>query len=83
MHWLIFLLLGAVSGWITGLIMKGRGYGLLGNIVIGVVGGIIGGYVLGWLDITVGNGIGGRIVTCVIGAITLVGVINILSPKKS
>ena len=82
MSWLMFLLIGAVSGWITGLIMKGRGYGLFGNILIGIIGGLIGGHLLGWLHISVGSGIGGTIVTCVIGAVALVGVINILSPKK-
>lgn len=82
MHWILMLVIGAVSGWITGLIMKGRGYGLLGNIVIGIVGGLIGGHVLGWLGMSIGHGMGGSIVTSVIGAIVLVGVINILSPRK-
>lgn len=82
MYWLVFLLIGAVSGWITGLIMKGRGYGLFGNIIIGIIGGLIGGYVLGWLHMSVGGGLVGNIVTCVIGAIVLVGVINILSPRR-
>ncbi len=81
MSWFWFLLIGAVAGWITGLIMKGRGYGLLGNIIIGIIGGFVGGHLLGWLGISVGGGIGGSIVTCVIGAVALVGVINILSPK--
>jgi uncharacterized membrane protein YeaQ/YmgE (transglycosylase-associated protein family) len=62
--------------------MKGGGYGLLGNIVIGIIGGLIGGHILGWLNISVGGGLGGSIVTCVIGAIALVGVINILAPRR-
>ena len=82
MNWLVFLLVGAVSGWIAGLLMKGRGYGLLGNIIIGIIGGLIGGHLLGWLNISVGGGIGGSILTCVIGAIVLVGVVNILSPRR-
>ena len=82
MNWLIFLLIGAVSGWITGLIMKGRGYGLLGNIVIGIIGGLIGAHILDWINVSVGSGLGGSIITCVIGAIALVGVVNILSPRR-
>jgi len=83
LSWLWFLLIGAISGWITGLIMKGRGYGLFGNILIGVVGGLIGGHILGWLHITVGGGFWGSVITCVIGAIALVGVVNILSPRRN
>ena len=82
MSWLWFLIIGAISGWITGLIMKGRGYGLLGNIIIGIIGGVIGGHLLGWLHISVGSGFGGAIVTCVLGAVALVGVINILAPRN-
>lgn len=82
MTWLWFLLIGAIAGWITGLIMKGRGYGLLGNIVIGIIGGLIGGHILDWLNISVGGGLGGSILTCVVGAVALVGLINILSPRS-
>ena len=78
----MYLLIGGLSGWITGLIMKGRGYGFLGNIIIGIVGGWIGGNVLGWLHISVGTGIGASIITCVLGAIVLVGLINVLSPRR-
>ena len=82
MHWIVFLLIGAVSGWITGLIMKGRGYGLIGNILIGIIGGFVGGHLLDWLNISVGGGVGGSIVTCVLGAVVLVGVVNLLAPRR-
>ena len=62
--------------------MKGRGYGLFGNIIIGIIGGLIGGHILGWLNISVSGGFWGQVVTCVIGAIALVGVINILAPRR-
>jgi uncharacterized membrane protein YeaQ/YmgE (transglycosylase-associated protein family) len=41
---LIFLVIGAVAGWLAGTIMKGGGFGLLGNIIIGIVGGVVGGF---------------------------------------
>jgi len=41
---IIFLLIGAVAGWLAGLIMKGGGFGLIGNIVVGVIGSLIGGW---------------------------------------
>ena len=43
----IFLLIGAVAGWLAGLIMKGGGFGLIGNIVVGVIGSLIGGWLFG------------------------------------
>ena len=46
MRILLWIISGIVAGWLTGLVMKGRGYGLLGNLVIGLLGGIIGGVVL-------------------------------------
>jgi uncharacterized membrane protein YeaQ/YmgE (transglycosylase-associated protein family) len=51
MDWLYFLLVGGLAGWLAGLIWKGTGFGLLGNILIGIVGGMIGGWAaaeLGW-----------------------------------
>ncbi|HKJ52726.1 MAG TPA: GlsB/YeaQ/YmgE family stress response membrane protein, partial [Gammaproteobacteria bacterium] len=42
---LIFLVIGAVAGWLAGLIMKGGGFGLLGNMVVGIIGAVIGGFV--------------------------------------
>ncbi len=44
-----WLLVGIVAGWLAGLIMKGRGFGLVGNIVIGVVGALVGGWLAGAL----------------------------------
>ena len=44
MSFLWFLIIGAVAGWLAGLVMKGGGFGLLINIIVGIVGGVIGGY---------------------------------------
>ena len=54
----IFLVIGALAGWIAGTIMKGRGFGLLGNVIVGIVGAILGGVVFGVLDIAMGGLIG-------------------------
>ena len=45
----IFLLIGAVAGWLAGVIMKGGGFGVIGNIVVGVIGSLIGGWLFGLL----------------------------------
>ena len=52
---LIFLAIGAVAGWLAGTLMKGGGFGLLGNIIIGVIGAVLGGFVFGLLGISAGG----------------------------
>lgn len=74
---LIFLAVGALVGWLAGLIVKGRGFGLVGNIIVGIVGAILGGYVFGWLGITTG-GLAGAIIMATIGAIILLYIIRLI-----
>ena len=74
---LIFLAIGAVAGWLAGTLMKGKGFGLLGNIVIGIIGAVVGGHVLGWLNISAG-GLIGAIATATGGAVLLLYVIGVL-----
>ena len=73
---IIFLLIGAVAGWLAGLIMRG-GYGLLGDIVVGVIGAEIGGWLFGVLGIAVG-GLIGSIIAATVGAIILIAVIRLI-----
>ncbi|MBX7215027.1 MAG: GlsB/YeaQ/YmgE family stress response membrane protein [Thermoflexales bacterium] len=42
---IVTLIVGGIAGWLTGLLMKGGGYGLIGNIILGVIGGIVGGWI--------------------------------------
>jgi uncharacterized membrane protein YeaQ/YmgE (transglycosylase-associated protein family) len=74
---IIFLAIGALAGWLGSLIMKGGGFGLLGNIVIGVLGAIIGGFLFGVLGLSV-NGFIGSIVTATFGAVLLLFVVGII-----
>ncbi len=74
---IIFLLIGAAAGWLAGLIMKRGGFGIIGNVVIGIIGAIIGGYLFGMLGITAG-GIIGSIVTATVGAIVLLYLVKLL-----
>jgi len=74
-HLVWFLLIGLVVGWLAGLIMKGRGFGIIGNIVVGVVGALLG----GWLaDVTgvISYSALGDFVTALVGAVVLVGLIG-------
>ena len=73
-----FLLIGAAAGWIAGQLMKGRGFGLLGNIVVGIVGAVLGGYLFGMLGISLGGGLAGSLVTAVLGAVVLLFLVGLI-----
>jgi len=74
---LIFLAIGAVAGWLAGVILKGGGFGLLVNIVIGILGAVVGGFAFGLLGISAG-GILGSIITATVGAVLLLVIVGIL-----
>ena len=78
---LIWVILGAIAGWIAGQLMKGRGFGLVGNIVVGILGSFIGGWLGGELGIS-GTATGGisipSILTAVGGAIVLLFVVGLI-----
>lgn len=78
---LIWVLIGAVAGWLAGVVMKsGRPYGLIGDIVLGIIGAFVGGWLLGVLGVAFG-GLLGTIVTAFIGAVVLIFLIRLI--KKS
>jgi uncharacterized membrane protein YeaQ/YmgE (transglycosylase-associated protein family) len=78
---LIFLAIGAVAGWLAGLLMRGGGFGLLGNIVVGIIGAIVGGFLFGLVGISAGSGLVGSLVTAVAGAAVLLFIVGLI--KKS
>ncbi len=75
---LIFLIVGAVAGWLAGLVVKGGGFGLIGDIVVGIVGAYVAGWLFPKLGISLGAGIGAEIVRAAIGAIILLLVIRLI-----
>lgn len=75
MDTLIFLLIGAVAGWAAGNLTKGKGFGLLGNIIFGVVGALVGGFLFKLLGISAGGAFG-SFITATIGAVLLLFVIR-------
>ena len=74
---IIFLVIGAVAGWLAGVIMKGGGFGLVGDIIVGVVGSLIGGWLFGLLGIAAG-GLIGSIIAAVVGAIILIAILRLI-----
>ncbi|MEL0028736.1 MAG: GlsB/YeaQ/YmgE family stress response membrane protein [Perlucidibaca sp.] len=67
-----FLLIGALAGWLAGMIMKGGGFGLIGNMVIGVLGSVIGGYLFQSVGVAAGG-----LVTALIGALVLLFLVRL------
>jgi len=68
---IIWLIIGAIAGWAAGQIVKGYGFGLIGNIVVGIVGAVIAGWLLQQLGILIGGGILAAIINAIIGAVIL------------
>ncbi|KKO45146.1 transglycosylase [Arsukibacterium ikkense] len=77
MNFIAFLIIGALAGWIAGNIMKGKGFGLLGNIVVGIVGAFLGGFLFGLLGLA-SFGFIGSLITATVGAIVLIYVVSLI-----
>ena len=75
---IIILIVGAVAGWLAGLIVKGVGFGLLGNIVVGIVGAFIANWLLPFLNISIGGAMIGSIINATIGAVILLVIIGLI-----
>ncbi len=70
------LIVGGIAGWLAGMIMKGKGLGILMNIVIGIIGGVLGGWLFGLFGAGLGAGIIGSVITATIGAVILLWIIS-------
>lgn len=85
MHIIVFLLTGAAAGWVAGRIMEGGSFGLLGNVIVGVIGSFLGRYLAGLAGINVEGGIFTSLITAIVGALILlfvVGIVKNLVGKK-
>lgn len=78
MNFIWFLIIGAVAGWLAGLLMKGRGFGIIGNIIVGCIGALLGGFLFGLVGISGGGGLIGSLITALIGAIILLLIISLI-----
>ena len=75
---LIILLIGAIAGWLAGQIVQGTGFGLIGDILIGIVGALIASWLFPQLGIRLGGGIIGAIIAATIGAILLLVIVRLI-----
>ena len=72
-----WIVVGLIAGWAAGRIMKGGGYGVVADIVLGILGGIIGGWVVGLLGLG-GGGLLWSILVAILGAVLLIGVTRLI-----
>jgi uncharacterized membrane protein YeaQ/YmgE (transglycosylase-associated protein family) len=77
MQFIIWLISGIIAGWLTGQVMKGSGFGLIGDLIIGVLGGIVGGFLAGLFGLAATSWLG-NILVAVFGGVVLVAIIHAL-----
>ena len=73
-----WLIIGAVAGWLAGKIVEGAGFGLIVDIIVGVVGAFIGGWLANMLGINIGGGLIGSLIVAVVGAVILLFVLRLI-----
>jgi uncharacterized membrane protein YeaQ/YmgE (transglycosylase-associated protein family) len=80
--WIGWIIIGGIAGALAGMVMRGGGFGILGDIIVGIVGAVIGGLILGlFVNMTVGWW--GSLVTAFIGACILIAILRAIAPKRS
>jgi uncharacterized membrane protein YeaQ/YmgE (transglycosylase-associated protein family) len=72
-----FLLIGLIAGWLAGKVMRGGGYGVVGDMIVGVIGALVGGWLFGILGISAG-GLIGSIITAFVGAVLLILLLRLI-----
>ncbi len=78
MYFIWYIVIGILAGFIAGKIMRGGGFGVIINLIVGIIGGLLGGWVFGLLGIAT-TGIIGSLITSVIGAILLLWIVSLFS----
>lgn len=73
-----FVVVGVVAGWLAGTLVRGGGFGLVGDLIVGVIGALIGGFLFTSLGVAAGGGLLGSIVVATIGAVVLLFVVRLI-----
>ncbi|MEW6351482.1 MAG: GlsB/YeaQ/YmgE family stress response membrane protein [Thermodesulfobacteriota bacterium] len=77
MDLIVYAIVGILAGWFAGIIMKGKGFGIIINLVVGLIGAFVGGYVFKFLGLSV-HGLIGTVIMATVGAVVLLVVIGLL-----
>jgi len=75
---IIWLVIGAVAGWLAGQIVKGGGFGLIGDIVVGIVGAVVAGWLLPRLGVFIGGSYIAEVINALIGAVILLFIVRLV-----
>ena len=78
MQFVWFALVGLVAGWLAGLLVKGGGFGVIGDIVVGILGALLGGFLFSSLGLSGGGGLIGAVIVATIGAIVLIFLLRLI-----
>jgi uncharacterized membrane protein YeaQ/YmgE (transglycosylase-associated protein family) len=81
MNWIWFIIIGLAAGFLAGAVVKGHGFGLLGNLIIGVIGALLGGFIFGLLGIAA-TSLLGALVCAFVGAVVLLVLLGFVGGKK-
>jgi uncharacterized membrane protein YeaQ/YmgE (transglycosylase-associated protein family) len=73
-----WIIVGLIAGWLAGKVMRGGGYGILVDIILGILGGILGGWLFGLMGIWPGGGVIGSIIVAFVGAVILVAITRVI-----
>jgi uncharacterized membrane protein YeaQ/YmgE (transglycosylase-associated protein family) len=76
-----FILIGLAAGWLAGQFMRGGGFGILGDIVLGVIGALLGGFIFRTLGISGGGGLIGSLIVATFGAVVLLFLLRLVKQK--
>ena len=79
MNFIVWIIAGIVAGWLAGLVVRGRGFGLIGDLVIGLLGGLVGGWIAGLVGLQTTSFLG-QILVAALKSINLVAIIRFLKP---
>ncbi len=77
-----WLIVGLIAGWLAGLVMKGGGYGIVGDIIVGIIGALIGGFLFSLLGLG-STGLIGSIIVAFIGACVLIAILRAVAPGRT
>jgi len=83
MSLLWFVIIGAVAGWLAGQFMKGSGFGLIGDIIVGIIGSFLGGYVFRKVGLEIGHGLVGTLIVAFIGAVLLLFIVRLFTGHRT
>ncbi len=78
----LWVIVGGLAGWLTGMLLRGRGYGCIGNAVVGIIGAVIGGWLFRIANIEALPGLIGSVFTAIIGAVVLITVLGLLTERR-